>query len=197
MYGRLPRNDGGVRFDEVLTRNEGIEVLAELKALRRPGPVVVTGVRQERVKLSQFRFVLDQDARAWSLDRDDGSHQYYRDGQLHGPDGLHDVAFENGMPAPVHMAMPELLRWWGRGRESFAPVLVQRVGSHSLLITFEHDKDPAFRTTLVVDERNGIARRRMELGDVTAVTDVRAITPSEPSTAPAFEPIIDWIPPDY
>jgi hypothetical protein len=63
--------------------------------------------------------------------------------------------FPAGMPQPVRMLYPGELLTWGRGTESFHPVLVQEIGSHSILVTFEHKEDPAFRTTMVIDRETG------------------------------------------
>lgn len=86
---------------------------------------------------------------------------------------------------------------WGRGPESYHPVLVQHVGQHSILVTFEHREDPATRTTLVVDERDGIARRSLEDGEATIATSVHAVDPDEALPPVHFEPLTEWIRSDY
>jgi hypothetical protein len=58
-------------------------------------------------------------------------------------------------------------------------MLVQHVGAHSLLVTFEHNEDPADRPTMVIDARDGIALRRYEWGALTVLTELRPMTENE------------------
>jgi hypothetical protein len=116
---------------------------------------------------------------------------------LHNIDGATELPFERSVRDPVWMAMPELMVSWGRGHESFSPMLAQRIGTRSILLTFEHENDPAFRTTLVVDEQDGVARRRIDGRDATIITGIRAASAGETLPPPRFEPITDWIRPEY
>lgn len=164
---------GEMRLDQVLTRAEGLALAQELAMPRRRGAIEVRGAHQERGgSISQFAFALDEASCSWSMQREGGSEQWFEDGVLHSVDGPAELSFERSLPPAICMAVPERMRWWGRDRESFTPVLVQRVGEHSLLVTFEHVDDPAFRTTLVVDERDRIARRRIDFGEVMVITEV-------------------------
>jgi hypothetical protein len=189
-----------MRFDEVLTRPDGPAVAQELAALRRGGRTVIDGVHQESPREHwQFRLDIDEARQTWTLDRSDQPTVSYRDGVLHDEDGRFEDSFQHSTVAGtvVRMAVPELMLRWGRGPESFHPVLVQHVGQHSVLVTFEHRGDPAVRTTLVVDERDGVARRSLEYGAATIITGVRAAEPDEVLPPASFDPLTDWIRPDY
>lgn len=189
-----------MRFDELLTRPDGPAVAEELAALRRPGRHVVEGVHQDSPReYWHFRLDIDEQQQRWALDRSDQPTTAYHDGVLHGEDGPFEETFEHSTVAErvVRMAVPDLMLRWGRGSESFHPVLVQHVGQHSILVTFEHREDPATRTTLVVDERDGIARRSLEYGEATIVTGVRAVDADDVLPPAHFEPLTDWIRPSY
>ena len=181
---------GEMRLDQVLTRAEGLALAQELSMRRWRGPIEVWGVHQERGGgIWQFVFALDEASCSWSLQREGGSEQWFENGVLHSVDGPIELPFERSLPPAICMAVPERMRWWGRERESFTPVLVQPVGEHSLLVTFEHVEDSAFRTTLVVDERDWIARRRIDFGEVTVITEVRRVVRWAKLPRPSFSPL--------
>jgi hypothetical protein len=179
-----------MRLDQVLRHAEGLALAKELAMPRWRGPIEVRGVHQERGgSIWQFAFTLGEATCSWSLQREGGSEQWFEDGVLHSVDGPVEFPFERSLPPAISMAVHECLRWWGRARESFTPVLVQRVGDHLLLVTFEHVEDPAFRTTLVVDERDRIARRRIDFGEVTVITGVRRVMRWTRLPRPSFSPL--------
>ena len=199
----MVRHAGTVRFDELLTRSDGPAIAEELAALRRPARYVLEGIHQEsRQKFWQFRVDIDEAAQTWTLDRSDGEHASFREGVLHDdvyPGGSIDASFDRSTTdaAVVRMAVPDLMLRWGRGSESFHPILVQHIGEHSILVTFEHRGDPATRGTLVIDERDGIARRFSEYGEDTIITSVRTAEPDEVLPRARFVPPTDWIRPQY
>ncbi|MBF4597936.1 hypothetical protein ITJ50_13160 [Curtobacterium sp. VKM Ac-2889] len=190
-----------MRFDELITRSDGPAIAEELAALRRPARYVLEGIHQEsRQKYWQFRVDIDEAAQTWTLVRQRAKPVSYRDGVLHEPDdGPIEVSFARSMiPSPVvRMAMPDLMLRWGRAADDVHPILVQHVGEHSILLTFEHHEDPAFRTTLVIDERDGIARRSYEYGEATIITSVRTAEPDEVLPRARFVQPTDWIRPQY
>jgi hypothetical protein len=189
-----------MRFDEVLARSDGPAVAADIAELRTPGRYVLEGLHQYAERRHwQFRLDVDESQERWTLDRSDGPTVWFRDGVLHDADGDSEDTFAHSTVAGavVRMALPDQLLWWGRGPESFSPVLVQHIGERSVLVTFEHRADPAFRTTLVVDEHDGIARRRFELGELTHVFSARRADPDEVLPPARFEPLTDWIRPAY
>jgi len=190
-----------VRFDELLTRSDGPAIAEELAALRRPARYVLEGIHQEsRQKYWQFRVDIDEAAQTWTLVRQRAKPVSYRDGVLHDPDdGPDEISFARSMVSDpvVRMAVPDLMLRWGRGPESFHPILVQHIGEHSILVTFEHRGDPATRATLVIDERDGIARRLSEYGEDTIITSVRTAEPEEVLPRARFVQPTDWIRPQY
>lgn len=161
--------------------------------------VVARGVTQGRTQIRQFQIEMDEREQWWSLDFDGGHAWSYRDGQLSmGSDHpARAVPFAESAIDPIRMLWPEKLTQWGRGRESFSPVLVQRIGTHSMLFTNEHVGDPAFRSTLVIDERTGLASKFAQLEGVTIITEVRPLSPSRETAPPTFSPLLDWIRMDY
>ncbi len=195
------RHAGTVRFDELLTRSDGPVIAEEFAALRRPARYVLEGIHQEpRQKSWQFRVDIDEPAQTWTLVRQRAKPVSYRDGVLHEPDdGPIDVSFARGMVSSpvVRMAAPDLMLRWGRATDDVHPILIQQIGEHSILVTFEHHEDPASRSTLVIDERDGIARRSYEHGEATIITSVRTAEPDEALPRARFVPPTDWIRPQY
>ena len=97
----------------------------------------------------------------------------------------------------MRLLRPEALLMWGRRGDSFYPMLVQEIGRRSLLVTFEHVDDPAFRATAVVNRTTGIIEKMAILGDLTILTEVEIDVPLARESSPDFIPITDWIRPDY
>lgn len=73
-------------------------------------------------------------------------------------------------------------------------MLVQRIGDHSLLVTFEHVEDAAFRNTLVVDERHGIARRRIAYRERGLPLALRLCTSALPAPGDALKAAMRRVP---
>ncbi|HEY9365995.1 MAG TPA: hypothetical protein VIP55_05130 [Agromyces sp.] len=141
---------------------------------------------------------LDVAARAWQMVTSLGGVYAYRDGTVSlPPDPPFKDKFGSGMFHELRMLHPDRLMLWGRGHESFYPILAQEIGSHSILLTFEHTEDPAFRSTMVIDRRLGVIRKTAMLGDLTILTDVQIDQPMTWATDVEFAPITDWIRPDY
>lgn len=190
-----------MRFEEVLRRTDGPAVANEIDALRAPGRYVLEGVHQlSPGEHWQFQLDIDDVAQTWTLESSSGLSSSYRDGILQDEDGESERPFERSFAAGdvTKMALPTQLLWWGRASESLSPVLVQHVGTHSILVTFEHREDPAIRTTLVVDENDGIARRRIGRGEEgTIVTAVRSVDTEEVLPPAEFTPLTEWIRPSY
>lgn len=187
-----------MKIDTILTRDEGAGIALEIRALRRTGPIVATVVGQSNGAHWQSRIQLDEAGERWIAEYDNGDRMSFSDGVLRTLDeGLPGESFPSAMPEELRMAMPEVLMIWGRGHESFSPMLAQHVGTHSLLLTFEHNEDPAFRQTLVIDRRDGIARRSISHGRGFIVTHVSRVDHFGQLPAPDFEPITDWIRTDY
>lgn len=188
-----------MRLDTLLTRADCEDVLQEVAALPTYRTLRVHGVRQDSAhSCHQFYAELDRVNESWYyLQNMPGGEKFsYSDGVLKTTDPATKLEYPQGMPSEVQMLDPQNLYMWG-GRTSFYPMLVQNIGKHSLLITFEHVNDPAFRPTVVIDRRNGIATRMVKLGEITILTEVQVDVPLTRPDTVTFKPITDWIRPDY
>ncbi|TFD88620.1 hypothetical protein E3T61_12405 [Cryobacterium lactosi] len=187
-----------MEFDTILTPADSPSVLAEVVRLTTHRSVWARGVSQSAASLSQFVAELDAGAEAWHLVTESGSARWFRDGiAVAEPDPPIPMPFARSMPQQVQLLHPAALPMWGRGRESFFPMLAQRIGGHSILLTFEHVNDPAFRSTMVIDLAVGAVRKFASLGDVTVFTEVVTDRPLSARTDYEFAPITDWIRMDY
>ena len=187
-----------MRFDTVLAAAEVPTIRAEVAALRRPARRLARGVTVPRggsAQPRQFQVVVDERDESWTFDRQGDRHRdQYAKGVLHSVDGPVEVSFARSgtVAPPVRLLTPELLLLWG-SPASFAPVLVQRIHGHWLLVTFEHERDPADRVTVVVDEQDGVAHRSYGTGEVTVLTEVRVMDDDEPAPPrPRFSRLQEW-----
>ncbi len=187
-----------MRLDTVLTQADVPTVRAEVAALRLPGRRLARGVttrRDGRERPSQFQALVDERNKSWTFDQQGYAHRdRYEDGVLHTVDGSSEVSFARSgtVASPVRLLTPELLLLWG-SPASYAPVLVQRVRGHWLLFTFEHELDPAQRTTLVIDERDGVAYRSYGVDQVTVITELRILEDDESMPPrPRFPRLQEW-----
>ena len=187
-----------MKFNSILKLTDGQNLLHEITALRKHSSARVEGVRQTGASRYQFVAELDINIETWFTVTDDGEMRSVVDGELTAEPGPPiEVSFPQGMPEPVQMLYPEALFMWGRRGEGFYPMLVQEVGHRSLLITFEHVDDPAHRATAIVNRETGILERLAILGDVTILTDIKLDVPLTREREPEFNPITDWIRPNY
>lgn len=189
---------GIVEFDMVLTRAAGPGVLADVVAMTSHRTIWAQGVAQSGSSHYQFHVELDVPAQEWRMVTSDGREYAFGEGVLTlALDPPRPAQFPAGMPPPVRMLYPAQLLTWGRGPESFHPVLVQEIGSHSMLLTFEHKDDPAFRTTMVIDRELGVIRKTILLEDLTIFTDIVTEQPLPRLDPIEFPPITDSIRIDY
>ncbi|WP_426764271.1 hypothetical protein ACP3TD_17625 [Pseudarthrobacter sp. 1G09] len=187
-----------MNLDTVLGRTDSPTVLDEIIALRKHTSVRAKGVSQSGRSHYQFVAQLDAKAQAWHLVDDEGRRSSaVGTWRLHEGDASTVFVFPRGMPETVQLLYPEALLMWGRRGESFYPVLLQEIGRRSLLITFEHVEDPAFRATAVVNRSTGIIEKLAVLGDIVILADVEIGVQLDPEIMPEFLPITDWIRPDY
>lgn len=187
-----------MRFDTVLTEADVATLRSQVAALRLPGRRLARGVsarRDGRERPWQFQVVVDEHDRSWTFDRQGDPHRdRFAEGVHHSVDGPSEVSFARSGTAatPVRLLTPELLNVWG-SPASYSPILVQRIKEHWLLFTFEHELDPAQRTTLVVDEGDGIAHRFYDAGQVTVITELRVMDDDEPiPPRPRFSRLQEW-----
>lgn len=155
----------------------------------------MTVLRGGSAQPRQFELVVDERNESWTFDWQGDRHQYqYGEGVLHSVDGPVEVSFaRSGTVAPsVRLLTPELLPLWG-SPASFLPILVQRIHGHWLLVTFEHERDPADRMTVVIDERDGVAHRWYGPTEVMVLTEVRLMDDDEPAPPrPRFSRLSEW-----
>lgn len=187
-----------MNLDTVLGRTDSPSVLDKIVALRTHTSMRAKGVSQSGRSHYQFVAQLDAQAQAWHL-VDDRGRRSSAVGTWHLQDGeaSTEFVFPRGMPETVQMLYPEALLMWGRRGESFYPMLLQEIGRRSILITFEHVEDPAFRATAVINQSTGIMEKLAVLGDVTILSDVETGVQLDPEIKPDFLPITDWIRPNY
>ena len=187
-----------MNLDTVLGRTDSPTVLDEIISLRKHTSVRAKGVSQSGRSHYQFVAQLDAKAQAWHLVDDEGRRSSaVGTWRLQEGDASTVFVFPRGMPETVQLLYPEALLMWGRRGESFYPVLLQEIGRRSLLITFEHVEDPAFRATAVVNRSTGIIEKLAVLGDIVILVDVEIGVHLDPEIMPEFLPITDWIRPDY
>lgn len=191
------RGVASLKLDSLLSRSDTQEIVDAVDALRRERRLSGRGTIQSNGKGRQFQFAVDERHQWWTLAFDDGERQWFRDGIVSRPqDEPRPAEFFHPLPQLLQMLWPaKLLTWAPRG--SFYPVLVQRVGRRSLLITFEHVDDPAFRQTLVVDEETGIAKRFTGFGHAIIFTSIESLDAWDPDKEPVFAPLRGPIPTDY
>ena len=187
-----------MRYDAVLSEADAAGVLDEVLVATAHDTIAGRGVCQQGAGHYQFAAELDVSGERWRMVTSDNANYSYENGVVSFPvDPPRAAEFGVGMPLPVQLLHPVRLLLWGRGRESFRPMLVQRIGSFSTLITFEHRDDPAFRGTLVLDRRVGVIRKRLLLGDAIVYTDVSVDEPLTGLQDVEFEPITEWVPPEF
>lgn len=187
-----------MRFDTVLAATDVPTLQAEVAALRHPARRLargLTALRGGSAQPRQFQVVVDERDQSWTFDRQGDHHRdQYAEGVLHSVDGPVEVGFarSGAVAPPVRLLTPELLLLWG-SPGSFAPILVQWVHGHWLLVTFEHERDPAERVTVVVDERDGVAHRSYDTTEITVLTEVRVMDDDEPvPPRPRFSRLREW-----
>ncbi|MFJ6537236.1 hypothetical protein ACIQH5_13515 [Paenarthrobacter sp. NPDC091711] len=154
-----------MKLDVVLSRTDSPSVLDGIVALRTYTSVRARGVSQSGRNHYQFVAELDAKAEEWHLVDDQGRRSSaVGTWLLQDREAPLEVVFPRGMPKAVQMLYPEALLMWGRRSESFYPMLVQEIGQRSLLITFEHIEDPAFRATAVINRSTGIIEKLAVMG---------------------------------
>ncbi|MFF8817130.1 hypothetical protein ACF07D_03915 [Leucobacter sp. NPDC015123] len=148
-------------FDKVLSRDEAPAVLAYVRSLlaaeRFHGRVLYQSL--DRVK--QWHLEVDRTVPAWFAVSEDGDSIELRDGALLFDGEAMPHGTEDRVPIvePASLGFPESRYLWGGSADVDWPVLLQRVGKRSVLITFEHGRDPSMRSTMVIDTELGVVTR--------------------------------------
>lgn len=103
----------------------------------------------------------------------------------------HPTEISSELVGPLIAAFPDRLQWREGRSHGFRPVLIERVGNQSLLLTFEHGADQSMRATLVVDTQLGLVTRVMHFNSPYIMfLDVeldRGIERLTPESFPALE----------
>lgn len=146
------------QLDRLLSRQLGPDVAAHIRSLRTPSKVTLYGFSTSNGYTHNFEVCVDEVAGDWSLVMADHERSSLVGGVFR--DNANErsgVTFERTLPEVGRLAVPDLFKRWGREHESFHPILVQEAAGN-LLITFQHEEDAAFRTTMLVSSTDGIAR---------------------------------------
>lgn len=183
-----------VLLDCVLDLGDAARIRADVAALAGARVLVGDGLTQDRQGFQQFRFSVNEPAAVWDMVLENGAKWSYSGGVVdYGHGEPRSMDFVASLPSQLRMLWPTEFLIWGDSPTHFRPVLAQRIGQRSLLLTFEHGKDPAMRQTLVIDQTTGIATKRIEYEQVIVLTRTDAFDGSRPSLDTRFEPVTDWI----
>lgn len=187
-------------FDRALTPEESASLLDEVRPLLTAERFHARAlVLSDSGATEQWHLEIDKPANAWFLVSEGGTVYEYRDGTVrYGSDPPHhETSISAGATGPAVLAFPERLLVWGGHPGHFRPVLVQRIGRKSLLITFEHGLDPSMRGTLVIDTELGLVTRFMQFrSPQTVLVDVEPGRPIERRVPDAY-PELEVIIPEY
>jgi hypothetical protein len=198
---------GVMILDTVLGPDDGDALQSELRTLGRPRVLTGAGATTQGGKTHQFRFRVDEPGGAWAIAYDDGSSFTHAEGiRTYRPSRrARDVDLErspvrdpaHGQPPELQLLHPSAAFWWGTGPGKFRPVVAQRVGRRSIVITFEHNEDAVFRKTIAIDENTGIGHRMMSFDEAIAITEINE--PGDPSEdlGRRFTKLTGPIPADY
>lgn len=186
-------------LDRVLSTEESTLVLPALLASQSTEPFHARVLVQSSSGIEQWHVEIDRAAQEWFAVNETGSIDEFRDGTT-----FHDgvavaraTTMLEGKPVSLNPFFPEKLLWWGTHDLHFRPVLIENVGSHSLLLTFAHGADPAMRSTMVFDRKLGLISRLLGFGGpVIAVVDVEIGKKIERIVPRSF-PELEVIEPNY
>ncbi|WIB11372.1 hypothetical protein [Curtobacterium sp. MCPF17_052] len=151
--------------------------------------------RDGRERPWQFQAVVDERDESWTFDREGHTHRdRYEEGVLQTVDGPSEVSFARSgtVASPVRLLTPELLLLWGVTCELLTDA---RPADQRALaaVHVEHELDPAQRTTLVIDERDGVAHRSYGVDQITVITELRSMEDDEPMPPrPRFPRLQEW-----
>ncbi|WP_147039243.1 hypothetical protein [Microbacterium aerolatum] len=181
-------------LNRVLDPTDDERVRSDIAALAEPRTLQVDGVSQDRQGVHQFRFWVNEPAAAWGMVLESGARWSYSEGVVdYGHGEPRPIDFIASLPSQLRMLWPTEFLIWGDRPTHFRPVLLQSIGQRSLLLTFEHGKDPAMRQTMVIDRTTGIATKRIEYDHGIILTNIAALDAPTPTLDTIFEPVTDWI----
>jgi hypothetical protein len=190
-------------YDRVLTRADAPAALAEVRRLVTTQRFHARALVQERNVIRQCRIEVDLPAGQWwtLTRRENGQHRIseHRDGRtFHSGEPVdRELAIHQEAPSALEPVFFDHLLWWGQHERGFWPVLLRRIGTHSVLVTFEHGIDPSMLSTLVVDTRLGLVTRTVSFGaPYVMLLDIEPGLPVE-HFVPETWPELYFVHPDY
>lgn len=180
-------------LNRILSNAESNEVLGQVQSLATASRFHARGIVQSHDAIEQWHIEVDYSAQQWFAVNDLGQVHEFRDGVTfhQGEPVAHPTDISSELVGPLIAAFPDRLQWWEGRSHGFRPVLIERVGNQSLLLTFEHGADQSMRATLVVDTQLGLVTRVMHFNSPYIMfLDVeldRGIERLTPESFPALE----------
>ncbi|TFD53935.1 hypothetical protein E3T55_04375 [Cryobacterium frigoriphilum] len=173
-------------FDRVLTATESAAVLDEILLLCTATGFHATGVAQNSGQVTAHHIEVDLTAEEWFLydPRSRASYRYH-DHTVTAPHDEFPTHSEFGEFVPdqaLRLAFPRKLFVWGRPGDDYRPILVQRLGHHSILITIENRDDAAARGTIIVNTELGLIEKMCRTTEAVLLTNVQPGLPVERHT---------------
>lgn len=186
-------------FNRVLTSEEARSVWNEVDSILNADQFHARAIVQSHDAIEQWHIEVDKVNNEWFAISQRGHVYEYRDGATyHRGDVLQrPTSLTDGLIGPLQLAFPGKMLIWGQTPGSFRPILVEKVGRRSLLLTFEHQLDPSMRSTLVIDTDLGITTRLMQFNSpYTVLLDVELGRTVERVHRTSF-PELEVLTPDY
>ena len=180
-------------FDRVLQRDETPVVLSYVRSLLTAERFHGRALVQVGGSVTQWHLEVDRPARTWFAVSEEGQTREFTNSTLFDDGVAMPGDWRNHGPThgPAVFAFPEFLHCWGQPRSAPWPMLMQRIGRKSVLVTFEHGADPSLRTTLVIDTELGLMTRSMGIAEEYRVlVDIelgRGIERLRPESYPELE----------
>ena len=183
----------------VLSPAERADVLPQLQTLLTADRFHARGILQSGDSIEQWHIEVDYPAAAWFAVNERGDVHEFRDGMTthRGQSVERPTSFADELVGPLAAAVPARLPWWGERSHDFSPVMIEHLGTHSLLLTFEHGADSSMRATMVVDTTLGLVTRVLHFNaPYILLLDIEPGRPITRITPDAF-PTPEVIYPEY
>jgi hypothetical protein len=191
---RIPLgSDAAVRgdrlpFDRLLQEEESSSILGEVLHMCVASAFHATSISQISGQLTARHLEIDKSVKRWYLyDPKTQEASGYRDHVITASHNEFPPRSEFGRFVPdagLRLAFPEKLSVWGREHDDHRPILIQRLGRHSVLITLEHTFDAAHRGTIVFNTEYGLIEKLFMPTSATVLRNIRvglAVTEEKPT----------------
>lgn len=148
-------------LNRVLSRDEALLARDSIMSYVTLDRFHARGIVQTGNSIEQWHIEVDRTRQEWfAVDESGHVHEHREHSTVHrGLTTGRVTKITDELVGPLALAFPETLIWWGQHPDGFWPVLIERLGKRSLLITFEHGVDPSMRTTMVIDTELGVVTR--------------------------------------